>query len=163
MTKIGVISDTHIPSRCPNVPDVVKRIFDGVSLILHAGDHTQFSVVEELEAIAPVKAVCGNMDEFRNNAVLPDKLIATVEDVRIGLIHGWGPAHGLEDRVLESFRPGDVSVIVFGHSHLPCNEIRNGVLLFNPGTPTDRRFAVSQSVGLLTVDGTAVSGEIIKV
>ena len=162
MKKIGVISDTHVPRRGYILPDAVLKLFDGVDLILHAGDIEEESVLDELAAIAPVKAVCGNMDSFQKAGVLPDKLIVDVEDCRIGLIHGWGAPEGLEERVLESFGGKRLDAIVFGHSHFAKMELRNGILLFNPGSPADKRFAPWNSAGLLTVNSNTITGEIIK-
>ena len=162
MKKIGVISDTHVPRKSPAVPAAALKVFSGVDLILHAGDLEVMSVLDELEAVAPVKAVCGNMDVFRGEGLLPDRLVVEVEGCRIGLTHGWGAPDGLEERALQSFAKDNVRAVVFGHTHLTCNEWRGGALLFNPGTPTDKRFSQFLSVGILTVDGGAVSGRIIR-
>ena len=103
------------------------------------------------------------MDSFRNDGVLPDKLIVSVEDCRIGLTHGWGAADGLAEKVIEMFEGDRLDAIVFGHTHFPMNEVRNGVLIFNPGTATDKRFVPSQSIGILTVDADSISGKIIDI
>ncbi len=160
MKKIGVISDTHIPAAAGALPCAVAARFKGVDLILHAGDLVRLSVIDELELIAPVKAVQGNMD-VTIGGVHPLKRIVEVEDARIGLIHGWGAPYDLHMRVRAEFE--DVDCIVFGHSHQPFKEYFNGVLMFNPGSPTDRRFAPYNSIGMLTVDGGAVSAEIIEI
>lgn len=145
------------------MPAEVFEIFRGVDLILHAGDLVVFSALEMLETIAPVKGVCGNMDIFRNEGLLPDRRVVTAEQCRIGLTHGRGTPAGLPERVLKSFDDDNVNAAVFGHSHQAANERRGGVLLFNPGSPTDNRFAPFRSLGILTVDGDNISGEIIRI
>ncbi|MGC8844157.1 MAG: YfcE family phosphodiesterase, partial [bacterium] len=93
--KIGVISDTHIPTRADRLPEAVFQHFKGVDLILHAGDIEDIGVLFELEEIAPVKAVIGNMDPYELENNLPSKRIVKAGAVNIGLIHGWGAPKGL--------------------------------------------------------------------
>lgn len=159
--KIGVISDTHIPTRADHLPEVIFQHFKGVDLILHAGDLEDIMVLYDLEDIAPVKAVVGNMDPYELGEELPAKRSVKVGGVNIGLIHGWGDPKGLPQRVLEAFSGENVSCIVFGHSHQPFNQEVQGILLFNPGSPTDRVFAPYNSIGILHI-GKEIKGEIIK-
>ncbi|GAB6081630.1 hypothetical protein JCM30471_05440 [Desulfuromonas carbonis] len=104
--------------------------------------------------------VRGNLDPPRRN--LPQRRILEIGGFRIGLIHGWGPPDGVAGKVLEAFRGEALDCLVFGHSHLPCCERREGVLLFNPGSPSDRRQAPWHSVGLLEL-GTTIEGRIINI
>jgi len=157
--KIGVVSDTHIPESATDLPSELLQGFEGVDLILHGGDILDCSVLDELETIAPVHAVRGNMDHFPRSYGLPEKLVVEAEKFRIGLIHGHGAPDGLERRVIKEF--DDVHCIVFGHAHRPFNEVIDGVLLFNPGTPTDRRFAPYRSFGILDV-ADRITGRIIR-
>ena len=161
MITIGVISDTHVPVSAPRIPARVFELFRGVDRILHAGDAVQMRVLEELEAVAPVAAVTGNMDEHRDQGLLPDKRVIVAEQCRIGLIHGWGSPRGLEDRALQAFEGQAVQAVVFGHSHEAMNQVRGGVLLFNPGTPCAARGGAPSSVGLLRIHGAHITGEII--
>ncbi len=150
---IGVISDTHIPRRARVVPDWVRRAFAGVDLILHAGDLTTLGVLDELAVIAPVEAVAGNVDAMGEARILSAKRVVEVAGVRIGLVHGHeGSGATTPERALAAFRDDVVAAVVFGHSHQPLNETVDGVLLFNPGSATDPRWAGEPSVGLLTVD-----------
>jgi putative phosphoesterase len=160
MTRLGVLSDTHIPVVAPSLPDELLGLLEreGVSLILHAGDLVVPEVIDQLLEAAPVKAVAGNMDVPVLQESLPSKDTILVEDVRIGLIHGWGPSRGLSLRVWGAFSGDEVDCVVFGHSHLPHNEELKGVLLFNPGTPTDSRFSPQKSLGILEIDGGQVKG-----
>ncbi len=160
MTLVGVLSDTHIPVVASRLPRDILEILkgEGVSLILHAGDMVVPAVVDDLLEVAPVKAVVGNMDKPSVGEAWPMKDVIPVEDVRIGLIHGWGSPHDLPERVLEAFALERVDCVVFGHSHLPYNEKREGILLFNPGTPTDTRFSSMRTLGILEVEGGEVRG-----
>jgi putative phosphoesterase len=159
--KIGVLSDTHIPRACAKLPHEVLEAFKEVDLILHAGDLIEMNVLEELRKIAPTKAVYGNMDEPQVRRALSEKEIIKVNGFTIGLIHGYGPPANLINYIKKSF-PENISAIVFGHSHSPINEVKGGVLYFNPGSPTDKIFARFNSFGILTVAG-GIKGEIIRI
>ena len=160
MTLVGVLSDTHIPVVVPRLPREILDILldEGVTLILHAGDMVVSSVVDDLLEVAPVRAVAGNMDKPRVREEWPLRDVIQVEDVKIGLVHGWGPPHDLPARVLETFSGEGVACVVFGHSHVPYNKRERGVLLFNPGTPTDTRFSSVKSLGILEVEGGEIRG-----
>lgn len=160
--KIGVISDTHIPESARCLPGAVYEVFRDADLILHAGDAVEFSVIHDLETIAPVKAVCGNMDRFRNQGLLPDRRVVSAGGCRIGLTHGWGAPAGIEDHVLRLFHGEDVQAVVFGHTHRALNAMLGDVLLFNPGSACGHVSGGCHSVGVLTVSGGAVTGEIIR-
>ncbi len=150
--EIGIISDTHVKT-LDELPATIITALAGVDLIIHAGDFTELPVLEGLRQLGAVKAVCGNMDSAELKRTLPQKELFVVNRKKVGLMHGWGAPWGIADRVREMF--GDVDIIVFGHSHQPCNEYIGGSLLFNPGRASD-------SFGLLTIDD-EVTAEIIKV
>ena len=157
--RICVLSDTHIPVAAPALPPDLLRALKGADLILHAGDILEMSVLDELGAIAKVEAVRGNMDRPDVQQGLPVKKVVEAQGKRIGLIHGSGPPWGLSSRVLREFP--DVDIIVFGHSHHPLSEQRDKVLLFNPGSPTDGRFAPYKSYGVIEITET-VKAEIVR-
>ena len=156
--KVGVISDTHIPNRAKEIPGKIIELFSDAALILHAGDIVDKSVIEELETIAKVEVVKGNMDE--PDIPFPVKKVLNVEAIRIGLIHGFGSPFGIRNRIRKEF--DEIDIIVYGHSHKPYNKTENGVLFFNPGTPTDKIFALYNSVGILEIKGDSVKGQIIR-
>ena len=159
--KIGVISDTHIPINCGSIPNKIKECFSGVDMIIHAGDLTELCVLDELAVISPkVEAVYGNMDSHQVQGELAQKKIIKVGKFKIGLTHGWGPAKNLNDRVANEFK--NVDVIIFGHSHKPVNETRNGVLFFNPGSATDTVFAKEKTIGILEITDKII-GKIIPI
>ena len=117
-------------------------------------------MLDELRAIAPVEAVRGNMDHHPALLNLPVKRVISAGNRSIGLTHGSGAPHGLAARVLRMF--DGVDCVVFGHSHRTFNETVNGVLLFNPGTPTDRRFSSAHTYGIIEIADT-ITGRIIEI
>ncbi len=160
--KIICISDTHIENGNKKLPDVLIRALEGADLILHAGDITSLAVIDELKAYAPVEAVAGNMDGFDVAEKLPEKTIIQAGRFRIGLVHGGGSVRDLEERVVRMFRHDGVDCIVYGHSHRANIENRDGVLLVNPGSPTDRVHAKENSYAVIT-DNEELNAEIIKI
>jgi len=158
--KIGVISDTHIPE-FKQLPAAIWQHFDGVERIIHAGDLSVLAVISELETIAPVVAVQGNIEEEEVILRLPIKREIMVGNCRIGIVHILGDSR-TRTRVARQEFP-NARVVVFGHSHIPWNEDADGQLLFNPGSATDRRRQPTCSIGLLHVDDDTddVRGEII--
>jgi hypothetical protein len=155
---LGVISDTHLPSAAVRLPREVFDAFEGVNLILHAGDLVNYGVIEQLRRIAPVEAVAGNMDSPELRKLLPLTRIIEAGRHRIGLVHGSGSRTGLPARVLSRFQ--GVSAIVFGHSHEPLLDWKGGVLLVNPGSPAGRSGKGRPSVARLHV-GEEITGEIV--
>jgi len=181
MTTIGVLSDTHIlPGGRRQLPPIVFETFAGVDLILHAGDLNTLQVLGELEALAPVYAVRGNNEDAATYAALETTQRIAVEECVIGLTHGDLPAENSKPRPLQAATgnrqtaanalshfadDATVNCVVFGHSHRPLelNVPVGGreVLLFNPGSPTDRRYAPDFSCGLLRVDGRSIQVELV--
>lgn len=159
--RIGVISDTHIPETTNEIPSQIYGHFKGVDLILHAGDLVDLRVLDELRKLAPVRAVCGNMDPPKIKECLPKMDVIEVGKFKLGLTHGSGLPIGLRRRVGKVFRNEKVDVIVFGHSHSPVNVVERGILFFNPGSPTDEIFAPYRSCGILEIDS-EVRGRIIR-
>ncbi len=159
--RIGVVSDTHIPMRARALPPILFEAFGDVDAILHAGDVATEDVLRDLEAVAPVLAVRGNVDPPELWTRLPQRRLLHFDGVHIGLIHGDGAGGTTAGRALKAFADERVSCVVFGHSHIPLCERRGGVLLFNPGSPTDRRRQPTFSYGLLTVADGEVEGTII--
>ncbi|HHX73650.1 MAG TPA: metallophosphoesterase family protein [Firmicutes bacterium] len=154
--RIGIISDTHIPTRAKHLPPALFDLLAGVELILHAGDFVTMSVVEELETIAPVEAVAGNMDPLELQRRFGRKKTLVLSGFRIGLIHGdiGTDRAKTPERALQAFADDRVDAVIFGHSHQPFLRRENGILLFNPGSATDRRREPRTSCGLLTLGET---------
>ena len=158
---IGLISDTHIPDRARILPQNVIEAFSDVELILHAGDLTSPGVLEELEEIAPVMAVQGNMDRA-NGIDLPKAKVVEVEGLKIGVIHGEVYPRADSDQLIYLAKELDVDILVSGHSHQPKIEQKDGVLLLNPGSPIVPRLA-DRTVMLLEINNREVDVEIIKI
>lgn len=160
--KIGVLSDTHIPYAARTLPQKVLDILATMDAIIHAGDYQARSVLEMLTSLlGDFYGVYGNMDPPETRKMLPEKRVLNLEDFSIGVIHGWGSLNGLEERILASFDTEKLDAIVYGHSHTACNKKKDGFLLFNPGSPTDTRFAKFRSIGILTLEKT-ITGEIVR-
>jgi uncharacterized protein len=157
--KIGVLSDTHLSQVTQKFIDIYNTYLSDVDMIIHAGDIVSPNILDFLEK-SVCHAVQGNMDPLEIKAVLPEKKIIEVGVHRVGIIHGWGPAGGLEDRILPLFP--NVDVIIYGHSHITANHVKKGVLLFNPGTATGYSAKGLNSIGILDVSET-VQGRIIMV
>lgn len=160
---VGCVSDTHVPSRARALPPALAGLLNGVDLILHAGDLTDEAVLAELQLMAPVYAVAGNVDPPALAQRLPSALLVEVGPPaggpgwRVGLIHGdTGVGSRTPQRARSAFR--DPDVVVFGHSHQPLCAEQDGVLLLNPGSPTDHRFAPWPSCAVLVLPDPAEPG-----
>lgn len=158
--KIGVISDTHIKNPAKTLPNEVFEVFHGVDLILHAGDVLIEEVLIELEAIAPVHVVAGNNDSYELLRKYGTRKVIEVGGKRIGLTHGMGSGRGKTYiSAYAEFLDANVDCIVYGHSHIPHNELIDNILFFNPGSATQRRFQPKHSIGVLYITE-KITGEI---
>lgn len=147
--RIAVLSDTHLRVG-KSLPRNVWEQLTEIDLILHAGDLTHMGLLDELSCIAPVRAVRGNCDDW--DVSLPVRDVIECEALRIGLIHGdLGKGKSTPERAYLAFKDSSVDLIVFGHSHAPFMEWREGILMFNPGSPTDKRRESQFSFGILTI------------
>jgi len=147
--RIGVISDTHLSVRAEKLPDALIKGLAGVELILHAGDWVSPHVVGLVERIAPVEAVAGNNDGAELIARFGRSKLLNVGGVRIGLVHGDGVRKTTEERARETFLTDQPDIVVFGHSHVPFMQQIAGMLMLNPGSPTDKRWQPRYSYGLI--------------
>ena len=153
---VGVLADTHIPRRARDLPHLAYQYLAGVDAIIHAGDVVSEGVLDRMREIAPVYAVLGNNDR---GMVLPSQVSLCFEGVEIAVIHDSGARVGREARLRRWFP--SARVVVFGHSHTPVNEWEDGLLLFNPGSPTDRRRQPCHTMGRLRLANGQVEGEIL--
>jgi len=160
--RLGIVSDTHLPRGNRALPDDCLERLAAADAILHAGDLMELSVLELLQSLGPpVHAIRGNVDSAELQARLP--LVRTVEaaGTRIAMIHDAGPADGRLARMRRRFPEADA--VVFGHSHLPLHEERDGFAIFNPGSPTERRRAPHHTMGLATAEDGRVRFELVRV
>jgi uncharacterized protein len=130
MTRIGVLSDSHLNHAPEAFKTMVQGVFRDVDILIHAGDMVSRAVYDYL-CNWDLRAVKGNMDDFDLDNLLPKKRIEVVEGRKIGIIHGRGAPYSIEQVVLSEFT--DVDIIVFGHSHAPAYARRGDLILFNPG------------------------------
>ncbi|MET0727455.1 MAG: metallophosphoesterase family protein [Acidimicrobiales bacterium] len=133
-----VVSDTHLrPETIDRMPSEVWSLAGEADVVLHAGDVVHPSVLAALADRASVHAVLGNNDDALVG-VLPETLEVDLGGVRIAMIHDSGVRAGRPARMRRRF--ADADVVVFGHSHEPVIEqLPDGLLLVNPGSPTQRR------------------------
>jgi uncharacterized protein len=146
---IGVISDTHGLLR----PQALAAL-RGSDYIIHAGDIGEPSILDRLNEIAPVTAVRGNVDRGAWAAKMRTTDVLEVGGVLIYVLHN------LDEIDLKPEAAGFAAVI-HGHSHRPRNEIRDGVLYFNPGSAGPRRFRLPVTVGRLFLRGQQLNAEIV--
>lgn len=159
--RIAVLSDTHLSDSEDArefLLNLVENVLAPVDMILHAGDLVAPDLLSIFEDY-PVHAVRGNMDPAV--AGVPIKKVISIDGYSIGLIHGWGPPDGIEERALDEFSEVSLDCLVYGHSHVPVCHRRDGILFFNPGSSTDRRGMPYHSVGLLEL-GNDIVGTIIR-
>ncbi|RMF97681.1 MAG: YfcE family phosphodiesterase, partial [Candidatus Schekmanbacteria bacterium] len=121
--------------------------------IVHTGDFTSIEAALSIEAISgiPLIGVSGNMDNDEVRSHYPYKKTLSVEKLRVGIIHGWGPPYDLIERIDKEFE--DEDIIIFGHTHIPCEKIFNGKRFLNPGSASNNRNGIGESIGILEIDG----------
>lgn len=144
IARIGVISDTHGVLH-PAVADV----FANVDAIIHAGDIGGDHILAALRRLAPLTSVDGNNDDATGEEIVRTKL----GTLRVLLTHILPRPSKPAARVLASLRAEPADVVVFGHSHLPHNEVVGGIRYFNPASSGPRRFDYPVSVGLFEKKG----------
>ena len=147
--RIGVISDTHGLLR----PEAIEFL-RGSDYIIHAGDVGAPEILDELRALAPLTAVRGNVDKDEWAQKLPESEVLEVAGVAIYVLH---------DLTQLDLKPkaAGFAVVVSGHSHVPKQELRDGVLYFNAGSAGPRRFKLPVSIGKLILENGRAKGEIL--
>jgi len=149
MVVIGVISDTHGLRR----PEVHKALA-GVDLVIHAGDFDDSETLDWIGTMGKLVGVRGNCDRGAWTKALPEHDLVTLEG------HGIFVIHDLARMTLDPKAAG-VAVVVYGHTHEPKNDMRDGVLYFNPGSAGPRREGRPVTVGKLQVRREGVVGQVI--
>lgn len=147
--KLGIVSDTHGLLR-PEVAPALK----GVDRILHLGDVGKPSILAELERIAPVTAIRGNIDRDGACAKLPETDVVLVEGRYIYMLHDLKTLH--LDPVAAKF-----AAVLHGHTHVPNFYTKQDVLYFNPGSCGPRRFDLPVTIGLLTLENGGLVPELV--
>ena len=145
--RIGVIADTH-----GLFDPAIRRHFRGVDHILHAGDIGDRSIIEQLEQIAPVTAVSGNVDDDEQSG-FPSEAVIKLAGRRIAIRHILYKGGKLTKdgrALLDRERP---DICVFGHTHQSKTDWHRSTLLFNPGSAGPKRFTLPRGLGILTIEG----------
>ncbi|HEX3819631.1 MAG TPA: metallophosphoesterase family protein [Candidatus Sulfotelmatobacter sp.] len=147
---IGVISDTHGLLR----PEALSAL-QGSDRIIHAGDIGDPEILDRLSEIAPVTAVRGNVDRESWVRNIPETNILEVDGICIYVVH-----------ILESLdlkpEAAGIHAVIYGHSHVPKQEVKDGVLYFNPGSAGPQRFQLPVTVGKLIVDAGNIRSELLQ-
>ena len=143
------------------LPDRLVQELRSADAILHAGDWTQLAVWEALGAYAPTDGVAGNNDGEKIIAKFGHRKIVAFGGIRIGIVHGHmgGSRASTEANALGAFAGERVDAVVFGHSHIPVMKERDGILLLNPGSPTDKRRQPHYSFGMMRIEGGKLRAE----
>lgn len=158
---VGLISDTHVPVRARCIPKTVFKVFENVDFIVHAGDLVELAVIDELEQLAPVLAVHGNMDGPEVSGALPKMNSLKVLDWRIGVVHDPSTMFGM-GKMREIAKQNGFNVLVYGHTHNSAIKWEGQKLYVNPGSPTNPiSFIVRPSVALLKITRETIVPEII--
>jgi uncharacterized protein len=161
VVELAIISDTHMPRGGRAIPEACLARMRAADAILHAGDLVAVEVLELLESLGPpVHAVHGNVDEPELLMRLPAVRVIDADGAKIVVTHDGGPAQRRLDRLRARFP--DADAVVFGHSHLPLHEERDGFHIFNPGSPTDRRRAPSHTMGVATAQAGRLRFELVE-
>jgi putative phosphoesterase len=147
---IGVISDTHGLLR----PEAIEAL-RGAKHIIHAGDIGDPAILDRLSEIAPVTAVSGNVDREAWAKNIPETNVLEVDGVSIYVLHI------LENLDLKP-RSAGIDAVIYGHSHVPKQELKDGVLYFSPGSAGPRRFQLPVTVGKLIVQDGKIRAEIVQ-
>ncbi|WP_440007863.1 metallophosphoesterase family protein [Halomicrococcus sp. SG-WS-1] len=159
MTRLALVSDTHVPSRARRIPDWVRTRVRRADHVVHAGDFDSADALASVRELTDgdLTAVAGNTDPAALD--LPEIATLDVAGVTFVVTHGTGPARGYRERVAETVRreAGDAAVGVSGHTHETLDERVDGVRLLNPGSATGAAPADRETMMTATVEDGAVT------
>ena len=159
--KIGVLSDSHVDDFA-SLPQKAVNLLKDTDLIVHAGDYIGKKLLDELRALGNFKGVYGNMDPPEIREELPENIVFELNGFQIGVTHPseGGPPSGIKKRIKTKFK--QVNAIIYGHTHLPTNEVIHDTLYFNPGSITGKFPSRKKTLGILKT-GKKLEGEIIEI
>lgn len=159
--EVVVLSDSHLTKGLDGVAAQMLDALSGADVVLHAGDITSRRALAELEALAETYAVLGNNDR-ELQGLLPESRLLELGGVQIAMVHDSGAKEGRPRRLHRRFP--DADLVVFGHSHVPVDEVgEHEQLLFNPGSPTQRRSQPHRTFGRLRLGGGRVLSRQIEI
>jgi len=156
MITLGVISDTH-----GQLDPCVLTYFQYVDVILHAGDIESVNVILELQALASVIAVRGNMDTYGKLARYPEWTVQQFEEICCMLTHQIGEPTTLRAPLQTIIQKHAPQLVIFGHTHIPYMQQHNQILWFNPGSASKPRGGSQRSIGRITIQQAEIHGEIL--
>ncbi len=150
MIRIGILSDTHLNKPSSWFRRQTEQAFHDCSVILHAGDLTDISILDVFKG-KEIHAVHGNMCDFSTHQALPTDKLITIDGYTIGLCHGAGARHNIEERMWNLFPV--VDCIVYGHTHIPVNHLLAKTLFINPGSFSGTgRYGASGTYAILNIE-----------
>lgn len=158
MTRVGILSDTHIDSLSPWFTQQVQQAFQDCSTIFHAGDLTNISILDVFRD-KEIHAVHGNMCDMTTRQILPTDTLIKIDGYTIGLCHGAGARHNIEERMWNMFPTADC--IVYGHTHIPvCHKFAK-TLFINPGSFTGTgKYGAPGTYAILSISSSGLTGTI---
>ncbi len=159
MTKILVFSDIHFPTNIKSFPlELINKYNSDIKLVFGLGDYDSQLGFDYLYSFdKEVYAVSGNMDDSIIKQNLPSILEVKIENINIGLIHGWGAPFGIRDRIKNQFK--NIDIICYGHTHTAYFKKDGNIIYFNPGSICGNK----PSFGILKIDKKEIDGEIIYI
>lgn len=158
MIRVGILSDTHLQANSEPFMRQCAAAFAGCDTIIHAGDLVDIALLQTFRG-KDVHAVCGNMCNRDTRQILPETKLIVLDGYSIGITHGAGPRHNIEERVFEQFPAADC--IVFGHTHEPVCRKFGSTLLINPGSFSGTgRLGMAGTYALLTIDANGLNASI---
>ena len=160
MIRAGILSDTHITTINQQCRESIQTAFSTCDVIFHAGDITNLAVLELFHP-KTVYAVHGNMCDLAVHKSLPEERIIQLENWTIGLCHGAGPRHNIEDRMWTRFPEADC--IIYGHTHKPVCHRKGKILFVNPGSfQISTPYGAPTSYATLTLNDTGCNAELLS-
>jgi putative phosphoesterase len=158
MTQIGIISDTHLKSITESFRKKCAEAFSGCDAVIHAGDLTDISILSSFGG-KEIYGVHGNMCNLATRQILPEARVIYLHGYSIGICHGAGPRHNIEERLLTLFPETDC--IVYGHTHIPVCHRTGSTLFINPGSfQGNGRYDDSGTYGILLIEKNSIKGSI---
>lgn len=149
---IAVIADTHFGDRPRPLPTQLIDTIKHADVILHAGDFSSVAAFDMISALGELRGVRGNNDDPSFGRRLPMRRSFQFGRFSAIMMHGHGFGRLTAEKAVEQELAGRCDVVIFGHSHLPFQMECKGTLLFNPGSPTQRRRAPHHTYGLIRID-----------
>ncbi len=156
--EVGILSDTHLTTITPQFQELARLAFSDCQTIIHAGDITNGAILDTFIG-KTVHAVAGNMCSMSSQLNFPEKKLINIGKFTIGLCHGTGLQHNIEDRMWALFPEADC--IIYGHTHRPVCQKKGGILFINPGSfQYNGAFGAPASYAILRIDDDSLNANL---